>query len=425
MDWKTKIFKLKGKVQHYAWGGYDFIPSLLGFENTAHQPCAEYWMGAHPSASSELLVPNDNNISLNQLIQQQPAETITQKVFLRFGELPYLFKVLDVKDMLSIQVHPSKKEAEKGFDAEEKAGIPVSAANRNYKDRNHKPEVMVALSEFWLLHGFKQKAELEKVLQDVQEFNVLLPLFRKEGYQSLYQVVMEMDQREVDHMLMPLVKRELRRKANNELTKNQPGWWVCKLFEGKEKIIDIDRGVFSIYFFNIVKAEKSEAVFQGAGVPHAYLEGQNVELMANSDNVLRGGLTPKHIDVPELIKHTLFEGVTPVIMKGEGATDGIEKKYPCPVPDFGIHKIELPGNKKYVSITTSLEIIIAVEGGCVINGADSANLVIKKGESVAILPGEEYTLSSTGHCLLFKAFVPALPVNGESRSRRNKNRLTI
>lgn len=404
MDLETKIFKLKGKVQNYVWGGYDFIPSLLGFENTKHVPCAEYWMGAHPSASSEV-IEGDSIVSLHQLIRQDPATLITQKVFLQFGELPYLFKILDVKDMLSIQVHPSKTEAAKGFEAEEKAGIPIGAPNRNYKDRNHKPEVMVALSEFWLLHGFKQKSSLEKVLQEIFEFKVLLPLFRKEGYKSLYQMVMEMDQREVDNMLGPLVRRELRRKANNELTKEQPGWWVCKLFEGQTEIANIDKGVFSIYFFNIVKVRKGEAVFQGAGVPHAYLEGQNVELMANSDNVLRGGLTSKHIDVPELMKHTLFEGVTPVVMKGQ-SSGAVEKKYPCPVPDFGISKIEMKGDVKYGAISSSLEILIAIEGGCIIKGANSANLVIKKGESVTVLPGEEYTISSSGSCLLFKAFVP-------------------
>jgi len=405
MDLQTKIFKLKGKVQHYAWGGYDFIPSLIGFDNTAKLKCAEYWMGAHPSASSEL-VSGKTIVSLNQLIQQDPAAIITQKVFLRFGELPYLFKILDVKDMLSIQVHPSKTEAVKGFEAEEKAGIPIGAPNRNYKDKNHKPEVMVALSEFWLLHGFKQKAKLGQVLQEVFEFNVLLPLFRKEGYKSVYKLVMEMNQREVDMMLRPLVRRELRRKANNELTKDQPGWWVCKLFEGNPEMANIDRGLFSIYFFNIVKLDKGEAIFQGAGIPHAYLEGQNVELMANSDNVLRGGLTSKHIDVPELMKHTLFEGVTPVVIK-RNASGIVDQRYPCPVPDFGISKIELDANAKYSAVASSLEIFIAIEGDCVINGTNSATQKIGKGGAVAILPLEAYTITTTGKCLLFKAFVPA------------------
>ena len=403
MQLKEKIFRLKGKVQHYAWGGYDFIPSLIGFSNTEHKPCAEYWMGAHPSASSDILV-NNQPVSLYQVINEDIAETITDKVFQQFGELPYLLKILDVKDMLSIQVHPTKAEAIKGFEAEEAAGIPINAPNRNYKDRNHKPEVMVALSEFWLLHGFKQEAALERTLEDVQEFNIFLPLFKRAGYKGLYQFVMEMSQEDIDRLLFNLVKRELRKKEYNELTKDQPGWWVAKLFEGKEEIKNIDRGIFSIYFFNIVKAEKGDAVFQGAGIPHAYLEGQNVELMANSDNVLRGGLTPKHIDVPELMKHTSFVGISPNVMKGN-SIDLIEKNYPCPVPDFGINKIELNGDDKYGSIAHSLEILIVIEGAGVVNSKE-LNMVIRKGESVAILPGQEYSIASSGHCLLFKAFVP-------------------
>ncbi len=403
MQLKDKIFKLKGKVQHYAWGGYEYIPSLLGMENKEHKPFAEYWMGAHPSASSEIITA-DGNLSLNQLINQDHSSFITEKVFEQFGELPYLFKILDVKDMLSIQVHPTKTEAIKGFEAEEATGIPINAPHRNYKDKNHKPEVMVALSEFWLLHGFKQNAALERVLEDVQEFNILLPLYKRDGLKAMYQFVMEMQQPEVDVMLAQLVKRELRKKAAGELTKHQPGWWVSKLFEGKNEFNNIDRGVFSIYFFNIVKAEKGEAIFQSAGVPHAYLEGQNVELMANSDNVLRGGLTPKHIDVPELMKHTLFESVIPNVMKGNGS--GVEKNYPCPVPDFGIIKIELNGEELYQALSTSLEIFIAIEGGCIIN-AEGINLVIKQGEAFAVLPHEHYSVSSSGKCLLFKAYVPA------------------
>jgi mannose-6-phosphate isomerase len=401
MKLNGKTFHLKGKVQNYAWGGFSFLPALLDFENVDNKPCAEYWMGAHPSAAS--IVSDDvNAAALNELITDNPAETITSKVFEQFGELPYLFKILDVKDMLSIQVHPTKAEAAKGFDAEEAAGIPINAPHRNYKDRNHKPEVMVALSEFWLLHGFKQKDDLMQTLIEVQEFNVLMPLFKTDGYKGLYQMVMEMEQVYVDNMLASLVKRELRRKAHNELTKQDAGWWVAKLFEGKAEVVNIDKGVFSIYFFNIVKAEPGEAVFQGAGVPHAYLEGQNVELMANSDNVLRGGLTPKHIDVPELLKHTLFEGIKPNVMKGNDIGNHAVH-YPCPVPDFGIHKIALQGNS-HEATASSLEIIIAVEGGAVINS--SRNIALKQGESIAILPSETYKIQASGKCILYKAFVP-------------------
>lgn len=405
MELIGKIFKLKGKVQNYAWGGYNYIPQLLGFDNKEHKPCAEYWMGAHPSAASQV-VTDKTAYSLYDLITEYPNHIITDKVYKEFGELPYLFKILDVNDMLSIQVHPTKEEAKKGFDAEEAAGIPINAPHRNYKDKNHKPEVMVALSEFWLLHGFKSFSGLEKVLEDVAEFNILLPVLRKNGLKGLYQFVMEMNQATVDGMLTPLIKAELSRKSRGDLDKSMPGWWVSKLFEGKKDFANIDRGIFSIYFFNIVKIEKGEAIFQKAGVPHAYLEGQNAELMANSDNVLRGGLTPKHIDVPELMKHTLFEAITPDIMKGVRLSDS-EKNYPCPVPDFGMNVIEMVGGQKSMASSTSFEIIIVIEGGGIVNGSNGTNMIIKKGEAIAILPGEDYSITSSGNCLMIKAFVPA------------------
>lgn len=399
MEASNKIFKIKGCIQHYAWGGNTFIPNLLGLPNEKEEPCAEYWLGAHPSASAQI-IDDASGLTLNQLIKQDPEATLSEAVFQKFGELPYLLKVLDVKQMLSIQVHPTKAEAELGFDREEAAGIPINAANRNYKDRNHKPEVMVALSDFWLLHGFKEKSLLEKTLADVPEFNILLPLFKRDGYKALYQFVMEMSVEEVNAFLIQVVKRELRYKREGLLTKADPGWWVAKLFEGVEQITDIDKGVFSIYFFNIVNAKPGEAVFQGAGLPHAYLEGQNIELMANSDNVLRAGLTPKYIDVPELIKHTLFEGIVPNVMKGNEIRTG-EKNYPCPVPDFAISKIELNGNITYSNRTQGMEIILVTEGGAVLN----STMVLKKGEAICLLPETAYSFISSGHCTLFRAFV--------------------
>jgi mannose-6-phosphate isomerase len=399
---QDRIFKLKGKVQHYAWGGYEFIPDWLGIANTEHKPFAEYWMGAHPSASSDIVTPN-GTLSLNELVKGFPEITIGNKAQKQFGELPYLFKILDVREMLSIQVHPTKEEAIKGFEEEEAKGIPIGAATRNYKDKNHKPEVMVALSEFWLLHGFLQQDSLKKVLQSVPEFESLIPLFKNDDYKNLYQHVMEMPQDTVNTLLASLVQRELQRKESNELSKDQPGWWVAKLFEHETSIGNIDRGVFSIYFFNIVKVNPGEAIFQGAGIPHAYLEGQNVELMANSDNVLRGGLTPKHVDVPELLKHTVFKGIAPNILTGEEKKKG-EKNYPCPVEDFGISKIEMHSSQTYSSTASSLEIIVVIDGEMNISGTN--NLHLKKGEAAAILAGENYNISTPSGVMAYKAFVP-------------------
>ncbi|HEX5154073.1 MAG TPA: mannose-6-phosphate isomerase, class I [Parafilimonas sp.] len=399
---QDKIFKLKGKVQHYAWGGKNYIPHWLGIENKEGKPFAEYWMGAHPSASSTITV-NNKDENLFALIQDDADSFLGEKINQAFGELPYLFKILDVKDMLSIQVHPSKASAEKGFEEEEAMGLAINASNRNYKDKNHKPEVMVALSEFWLLHGFLAEDKLLKVLQTVPEFKSFLKIVLDKGYKGLYEHVMLMPHSEVDKLLGSLVDREVKRKKNNGLSKNEPGWWVAKLYENEIPTANLDRGIFSIYFFNIVRAEPGEAVFQGAGVPHAYLEGQNVELMANSDNVLRGGLTPKYIDVPELIKHITFEGIEPYVMKGIDLTSG-EKNYPCPVDDFGISKIELNTDETYRSESTSLEIIVIIEGEASVSGINTIDA--KEGEAITILPGETYSISTKNKLNAYKAFVP-------------------
>lgn len=391
---KHKIFKLQGKVQHYAWGGYEFIPSLLGFENTDHKPYAEYWMGAHPSDSG-MFETEEGLQSWYDLIQREPVKHLGKKVYQRFGELPYLFKVLDVNEMLSIQVHPTKEEARKGFEREEAGGVPLQALHRNYKDKNHKPEVMVALGEFWLLHGFKKEDELQATLHSIPEFNFLAKVFADEGYYGLYKRVMEMPQDEADELLLPLIKREI--AAEN--SKENPGYWVSKLYNGNLPGGNLDRGIFSIYFFNIVELKKGEGIYQGAGVPHAYLEGQNVELMANSDNVLRGGLTPKHIDVPELLKHIIFEGIKPNILAGNELEH--ELQYPLPAEDFGISAVNLEYGREYVSTSASAEIFLVMKGEI---HCDHLNL--KRGEAFVVLPNTEYTIRGIEDASLFKAFVP-------------------
>jgi mannose-6-phosphate isomerase len=397
MQADKKIYKLQGTTQHYAWGGSHFIPALLGIQNVDGDPYAEYWMGAHPSAPGKF-ESNGELLSWYDLIQKDPVKYLGEKVYRKFGELPYLFKVLDVKEMLSIQVHPTKQEAAKGFDREETAGIPINASHRNYKDRNHKPEVMVALSDFWLLHGFKKEDELQECLQSVAEFASLLPVFEKDGYYGLYKAVMEMPTEQADEILRPIVEREL--QSNHFRTK--PGYWVKKLYENGFEGNNIDRGIFSIYFFNVVELAPGQAIFQGAGVPHAYLEGQNVELMANSDNVLRGGLTPKHIDVPELLKHVVFEGIQPNVLNPAVSDDG-EINYPLPVDDFAISAIDLQDRQEYENESKSAEIFLVMTGKVTIGN----ELFCKKGEAFVVLPETKYAIKAVeDKTLLYKAFVP-------------------
>lgn len=402
----TRIYKLRGKVQHYAWGGTDYIPKLLGIPNKEQQPFAEYWMGAHANAPSMIYQPGEEGQPLDEFISKSPESCLGKQTAQHFGRLPYLFKVLDVHDMLSIQVHPTKAEAEKGFARENAAGIPLQAPQRNYKDDNHKPEIMVALSEFWLLHGFKMPEALKGTLQTVPELNKLLDIFEQGSYKGLYRHVMEMPQEEVNEMLAPLLSRIMPFYHEGKFSRHQPEFWAARVIDsGMGNMQQIDRGIFSIYFFNIVQIKPGEGIFQAAGIPHAYLEGQNMELMANSDNVLRGGLTPKHVDVPELLKHTRFEGIVPQILKGDRMAEKAERMYASDVPDFSLSEISLATGEQVSDTSFSIEILFVLEGQVTISSKESL-LNFSKGEAALIFADTAYEITGSEAAVLYKASVP-------------------
>jgi mannose-6-phosphate isomerase len=396
------VFKIKGVVQNYAWGGTDYIPDLIG-QTKSGDKCAEYWMGAHDKAPSTVV---GTGLRLDDVINKNPNEMLGEQVVKRFGLLPYLFKVLDVVDILSIQVHPSKVEAEKGFARENAEGIPLSAAYRNYKDDNHKPEIMVALGDFWLLHGFLPEVKLIKMLRNTPELSQLLPVFEQQSYRGLYQLVMEESKEKTNDVLRPLIERVLPLYQSGALDKSSPEYWAAKAFLTFCPQGDLDKGIYSIFFFNIVQVNAGEAVFQDAGVPHAYMEGQNMELMANSDNVLRGGLTPKHVDVDELLKHVSFTETIPNILSGEIQPDGIERIYKSPAPDFELSKLDLNHSSNYQIKSSTFEIMIVLDGEVkVTNGEES--IVAGKGEVFAVTANTSYQILSEKSAQLYKAKCPS------------------
>jgi len=394
-----KAYKLLGKHRHYDWGGKTFLPNLMGVENVNHLPYAEYWMGAHASAAS-IIQTEEGDKDLAQLINEQPAQWLGKYIATKFKALPYLYKILDVCDMLSIQVHPSKENAVIGFKAEEAKGISIDAANRNYKDENHKPEVMVALSDFWLLHGFLAPAILEERLNSNYYLKPLLNEFKGGNYQNLYTYFMQLPMAASDAILKPLLEEAAKEVAKGTVTKNNPQFWANKYYADGIPSKNIDKGIFSIYILNIVNIPKYQGIFQGAGILHAYLEGQNIELMANSDNVLRGGLTPKHVDVKELIQHVSFVPTYPLILKGEMLNDQ-ETNYPCPVPDFGLTKIALNRGEDYTITTYSLELLSVLEGEVKIDG-----MPYKAGDTALLTPKATVKIEAISAALLFKAYVP-------------------
>lgn len=344
----SSVYRLYPNLQHYAWGGTEFIPQWLGLPPDG-RPYAEAWYGAHPIHSSSLLM-EEGVVSLNDWITSHPMEALGMESIQKYGpRLPFLLKILDVKEMLSIQLHPDKSGAMIGFETENKKGIPLSAADRNYKDDNHKPELLIALSDFWMLQGFEDLPGIKSRMQQ------LIPDFIGEpgefSWKDLMKKIWSLDEKR---------KNELCREIQNQLTslvlddKMDIRYWLSKAFHTYPPVDgNFDRGILVMLMMHVHYLKPGEAGYQAPGVLHAYLEGQNVELMANSDNVLRGGLTPKHIDPEELMKHLNAESTGQCILEPIYLMDD-EVVFSPPVTDFMIKQFSLQsGTKKQIQFNTA------------------------------------------------------------------------
>jgi len=394
------IYKLQGVIQHYSWGGYQFIPELLHIENKEHRPFAEYWLGAHPNHPSSLQV-NNVSYTLNDFIRQHKEISTGKNENKSPAALPYLLKVLDVRQMLSIQVHPNKANAKIGFDNENKLNISVTAPHRNYRDDNHKPELLVALSDFWLLHGFKPAKALKETLEQTIELNFLVPHFNNEDYRGLYEHLMFMKQEEINAILQNLSERILPLYKKNLLQKGSPDFWAARAIESFCSNRRFDRGIFSIYFFNLLHLKEGQGIFQPEGLPHAYLEGQNVEIMANSDNVLRAGLTDKHIDVAELLKHVKFEPTFPDIL----SADINEFVFAPSVDEFTITRFQLDAHESKTIQTTAASILLIIEGEMEV-GENEYEIGLLKGEATFFTGDVQLNIIANKNTLFFLAQVP-------------------
>lgn len=359
------IYQLTGVTQDYIWGGDDFIQQFLGLDKNYPKPIAEYWLGGHPKASSFYFSENSQDLSSQKILlsEQKPA-------------LPYLLKVLDVRLPLSIQLHPTRANAIKGFERENQLKIALDAYNRNYKDQNHKPEMMLALSDFYLLHGFKQPHLIEQSLSSRPNLALLYNLYQKLGLEEFYRHIMQADSDELNSLLAPQIAATLNDYNQQKLALTDPDYWLHFSMQSMDiKLDKLDAGLICFYLFNIVYLKKGELIYQGAGIPHAYLRGQNIELMACSDNVLRGGLTPKYIDVKELLANIDFTAVTPKIIQGM-EKDQLYHQYNTPADDFIMAEIELEAGVPLIKNFTHDSILLVLSG----EGSLDNNLV-KQGQA--------------------------------------------
>jgi mannose-6-phosphate isomerase len=415
------VLTLRGVVQHYDWGGHNFIPDLLGIENANRRPFAELWIGAHAKAPSMVELesgPEPFDVPLDEFIARAPEAILGPAASTQFNRrLPYLFKILDVHKMLSIQAHPTLVQAKQGFARENAEGVPIDAGNRNYKDDNHKPEVGVALTDFWMLHGFRPLEQIAETLDRTVELGPLMPAFRQRlkaaGHdhetrrgllRELYSNVMTMPQEQVDLLLNELLVR-LREKS--PIGKESPDYWALRAAENFPLPGGhCDRGIFSVYLLNLVHLQPGQGTFQPAGVLHAYLEGVNVELMANSDNVLRGGLTTKHVDVPELLKILTFEGGTPEVFSGVQMS-AEQRVYRTPAEEFELSRIALPPHRRYAGEATyGPKALVVLEGSATLTSAGKSKKLDRG--SIAFAPsGAQFDLETHADDLVvFQAGLP-------------------
>lgn len=375
------IYKLTGCVQNYAWGGKDYIPALFSLNKQPEQSYAEWWLGAHSSAPSIIHLA-DKQMPLNEFIAQNP-QVLGKQSAVDFGpELPFLLKILDVAKPLSIQLHPTKQQAQVGFEAENKQGVDLKAATRTYKDRNHKPEMMIALSEFWLLHGFKAKQQIIATLKTRPSLTALATQLENQDLHRFYASIMQADQTQLASWLLPIIQQNKTDYLAHKLTPDNPDYWVLYTMDEMEISEDkLDAGLICFYLFNIVKLEKGEGIYQAAGIPHAYLRGQNIELMACSDNVIRGGLTPKHIDIPALLEIVDCREVEPEIIPV--APNQRLFTYSTPATDFALSQVKYEVGQMQECHAQSAQIVLVMQGELKLLQKQTA-LVLKQGESALI-----------------------------------------
>ncbi len=398
-----RICILKNPVQEYAWGSNTAIQELLGEPAPSEKPMAEMWMGAHSKAPSQVLI-DDQWRSLDKVIEDSPESILGKRVAEKFSnKLPFLFKVLAVSSPLSVQVHPNREQAREGFAVENRLGIPLHAPNRNYRDDNHKPELLLAVTYFTGLKGFRRIDEISALMERITPAGLSDELtFLKKNSQgfsliSFFKALMTLDKSRRIQVLNDAVKL-----AEKRADQDPAFHWMVEL--NREYPQDI--GIFSPVLLNLVELRPGDAMYLEAGELHCYLNGLAMELMANSDNVLRGGLTPKHKDIQELLKVVDFKTgpVLPVRPEGPGTCECV---YQTPAREFLLSVISVNKRKSFESPRDrSVEIIICMEGEASIRDSGKGEvLALTRGRSV-IIPSAVSQYRIDGMATLYKATVP-------------------
>ncbi len=394
---------LHNPVRPYAWGSRTVIAELLGEESPSAHPQAELWFGAHPADPSHLVHATGDRTSLIEALAVDAHTLLGPDRHERWAStLPFLLKVLAADEPLSLQAHPSIDQARVGFARERAAGIPLNAAHCNYRDANHKPELICALTEFHALVGFREPARTVDLLRElaVPELAAHGELLAGQpdahGLRALFTTWITLPQAMLD-TLVPALQDGCVRLAGDAGEFHTEVRTVLELSERYPG----DAGVLAALLLNRVTIAPGEALYLPAGNLHAYLAGAGIELMASSDNVLRGGLTPKHIDVPELVAVLDFTAATPPVITGR--VDGAWTRYDAPAEEFLLRRFEGEGGP--VPVPDGGPRILLCTSGAAVVRAGATELKIGRGASLWLSAADVdvAVLDAAAHTQLFLA----------------------
>lgn len=397
-----RIYRLENVVQNYAWGSTTAISQITRRPTPSEKPQAELWMGTHPKGPSRVQI-DDHTMALQELIEQQPVDILGPHTAKHYNNaLPFLFKILAAARPLSIQAHPDMAQAREGYARENRTGKPVDAPDRNYRDGNHKPEIIVALTPFWGLNGFRIPETAAALLDPICPTSLkdalkALRFDGKKGLRTFFNAMMTLGDKEKTAACDEIV-----RKAAATGTKTPVLEWVLTLADAYPG----DLGILSPALLNLVCLDPGQAMYLPAGQLHAYLDGVGIELMANSDNVLRGGLTPKHVDVSELLRIVRFQSTAVKTIGPEPARD-CEAVYHSPAAEFCLSVIRTCAVTAYrAPAIRSVEILLCTEGkGRMAETGCGETLDVSSGNSF-LVPAAVKGYTIRGDLTLYKASVP-------------------
>ncbi|MCL2270288.1 MAG: mannose-6-phosphate isomerase, class I [Treponema sp.] len=397
------FYRLRNQIKHYEWGSPDLIPRLEGITADG-RPWAEMWMGVHPASPSAVSFPS-GDMWLGDLIAGDPRRFLGEKTAERYGNLPFLFKLIAAEKPLSIQAHPNLAQAREGWERENRAGLAQDAPNRSYRDSNHKPEIICALTPFTGMCGFRSPKEIYRLLEAF--LSLQPPVVVRNGFAPLMQTLTPGAESLRDFLSVLFgLPSEVRKALTEFIADGNAGpfpisgeWELMRDFSRQ---YPGDPAIIAPLYLNVFHLEPGEAIFLKAGILHAYIHGFAVELMTNSDNVLRGGLTVKHIDVPELMKVTDFNPCQPHVIKPEPGLSSYT--YPAPCDEFSLTVLHGTGSLTAPAFARTPAICIVTGGEVFLESPGDVNGVIKQGESAFIPPGSGLVLQ--GRYTLYVASVP-------------------